>query len=169
MRTPRIYSRKNNMRSLLTRIENNVQKRTDYLVRMAETLYQQNMQASYRQDSNNFWGQSGASIASIYTIMTSGESSYEAQRAAFSTLYYRVHSSSRTLDEVTFDELEVKSSPGKYRALMASMSLIVAFWEYGHHNRFTNMYEHRPILAHTYYSLLPTIRKQYMGILSAKP
>jgi hypothetical protein len=182
MRTPKIISRKNDMRLILGRIEKNVQKRTDKLAAQGAYDFRAHIQRSIGRKgifgpgngSRNVWNkvrlgrntQTGASAASVYFI-DSQKSTYDEQRSEFIGRAGNDYAG-RSMDEIIFEELDVKSSPGHYRAAFASMSLIIAFWEYGHHNRFTGRYEYMPLMAHTIAGLYNKLAAHYSDILVSK-
>lgn len=109
----------------------------------------------------------GSTAASIYSVQIQqggAKSDYGDAAQKFSELYARRYSTAHW-EERLLDSIKVESSRDVKRAGFGSCSKILWFWEVGHTNKFTNMFEHIPILANHVAETKRKIPRRMRGLL----
>lgn len=157
-----------NTKHLCNRIIKNIHERTDALANTGAAMVESDMRNYRTHGGTGRWGRgrwsmpTGASAASIYRVKTDGDSSYNEAAARFTAL---VGPAGRPVGELVLDEYRPRHGRGVAGASFGSCSLIVGFWEYGHHNYFTGRVESAPLISWTAFVLYKRMKTHYLRIL----
>lgn len=162
------------MKVLFRQFEGNVRTRTDQLASTGAYLLKQDIYRGAKHGGTrvvwnrwNGWG-TGASQASIYHVNSRRVSNYDTARGEFVAKAGADYTGKpRTLDDLIFEEFVPSEQPGVIKSAFASLSLVVAFWEYGHHNTYTGQYESVPILSWTAFAMYQKMKTHYANIMTS--
>ena len=116
--------------------------------------------------SEDGYERTGGSTASIY-LNLGGESNYAAISEAFRSTFEDFGSAmgGGRFAEVLLPELPLTEQPGAVRAMVASCSKIVWWWETGHHNRRTRLFEYDPVFVLIPHRVAGEFVRRFAGLL----
>lgn len=163
-RGAKAYINYNRTPQLVSHIIQQAQTNIDQIALEAEELLKTDLATRDWASGSHHSLDTGASANSVYHVLGNGNTNYDETAANFVSLASRdVIYGGRPLAEIVFAPLSPEIKPGRYSSIMASLSLILAFWEYGHHNKLTGNYESAPIISYNVAQVRQLFRQRFGG------